>query len=267
MEYNLSPVLLAGLAGLFTWGMTAAGASMVFFFKEINKKVLNMMLGFAAGVMVASSFWSLLAPSIEISEGLSVPNWFPALTGFLLGGLALHLLDKFLPHIHPETGHQEGVKSTWQRSLLLVLAITIHNIPEGFAVGVAFGGLASGNGVFSLTAAISLALGIGIQNFPEGAAVSIPLRREAMSRTKGFNYGQLSGLVEPIAAIIGAAAVMYINPILPYALAFAAGAMLYVVADELIPESQIGHDVEIEFSTLGFMGGFAIMMLMDVALG
>ncbi|MGI6108296.1 MAG: ZIP family metal transporter [Eubacteriaceae bacterium] len=267
MNQTMSPVLLAGCAGLFTWGMTALGASMVFFFKELNKKVLNIMLGFAAGVMVAASFWSLLQPSIEMSADLSVPQWFPALIGFVLGGAALYLLDKLLPHIHPETGHQEGIKTSWQRSLLLVLAITIHNIPEGFAVGVAFGGLASGNALFSLSAAISLALGIGLQNFPEGAAVSIPLRRENMSRVRAFNYGQLSGFVEPVAAVIGAAAVFYIQAILPYALAFAAGAMLYVVADELIPESQLGHDHEIEFSTLGFMGGFAIMMLMDVALG
>lgn len=267
MSYLEEPIVLAGIAGLFTWGMTALGASMVFFFREINKKLLNTMLGFAAGVMVAASFWSLLNPAIEMSADMSVPEWFPALTGFLLGGICLWALDKFLPHIHPESGHQEGVSSSWKRSVLLVLAITIHNIPEGFAVGVAFGGLGSGSAYFSLSAAISLALGIGLQNFPEGAAVSIPLRRESISRKKAFQYGQISGLVEPIAAMLGAAAVVFIEPMLPYALAFAAGAMLYVVADELIPESQMGLDHEVAYSTMGFMIGFALMMLLDVALG
>ncbi len=264
---SLSPVAMAGLAGLFTWGVTALGSAMVFFFKDINKRVLNTMLGFAAGVMVAASFWSLLAPAIEMSKGTGVPEWLPALTGFLGGGLFLYLLDKLLPHIHPESGHQEGVKSSWQRSLLLVLAITIHNLPEGFAVGVAFGGLATDNPMMTISGALSLALGIGLQNFPEGAAVSIPLRRENMSRKKAFMIGQFSGMVEPIGALLGAAAVFFIRPMLPYALAFAAGAMLFVVSDELIPESQLGVDGEADFSTLGFMVGFAVMMLLDVALG
>lgn len=262
-----NPVLLAGLAGLFTWAMTALGSAAVFFFKEIKEKPLNMMMGFAAGVMVASSFWSLLSPAIEMSQGKSLPAWFPALTGFILGGLSLFLLDKFLPHVHPESGHEEGVHTSWKRSVKLVLAITIHNIPEGFAVGVAFGGLAAGSDLFSIPAAMSLALGIGLQNIPEGAAVSVPLRKENISRFKAFMYGQYSGMVEPLAAMLGAAIVVFIEPLLPYALSFAAGAMLYVVADELIPESQLGEPHEVEYSTFGFMGGFALMMLLDVALG
>ncbi|MEG0495437.1 MAG: ZIP family metal transporter [Eubacterium sp.] len=223
---NFPPVGMALIAGLFTWGVTALGASMVFFFKEINKRVLNAMLGFAAGVMIAASFWSLLAPAIEMAKDGPIPEYIPAVIGFLGGGAFLWIVDKVLPHIHQGTNHQEGIKTSWQRSVLLVLAITFHNIPEGLAVGVAFGGLASGNEYMTLAGAVSLALGIGLQNFPEGAAVSIPLRRENMSRTKSFMYGQFSGLVEPIAAVIGAAAVAFISPLLPYALSFAAGAMV-----------------------------------------
>ncbi len=202
----LNVMLGFAAAGIFTWGVTALGAGMVFFFKTINKKILNVMLGFAAGVMIAASFWSLLAPAIEMSEGGSLPNgslpnWFPALVGFLGGSGFLWVLDKVMPHIHPGTGHEEGVHTSWHRSVLLVLAITFHNIPEGFAVGVAFGGLASGNASMTLAGAISLAVGIGLQNFPEGAAVSIPLRREGISRMRSFMYGQFSGMVEPIAAV------------------------------------------------------------------
>lgn len=264
---GISPVMQALIAGLFTWMMTALGAAMVFFFKEINRKVLNAMLGFAAGVMIAASFWSLLSPAIEMAEGGPVPAWVPAVVGFIAGGAFLWLVDKLLPHVHPGTGHEEGIHTSWRRSVLLVLAITFHNIPEGFAVGVAFGGIVSGNATVTLAGAISLALGIGLQNFPEGAAVSIPLRREAMSRKKAFMYGQLSGLVEPVAAVIGAAAVVFISPVLPYALACAAGAMIYVVAEELIPESQLGHDGDGDVATIGVMAGFAVMMLLDVALG
>lgn len=264
---SIPPVLAALLAGIFTWGVTALGSATVFFFKEINKKVLNVMLGFAAGVMIAASFWSLLAPAIAMSDGGALPVWFPALAGFLGGSGFLWLVDKLMPHIHPGSGHEEGIHTSWQRSVLLVLAITFHNIPEGFAVGVAFGGLASGNAGMTLAGAISLAVGIGLQNFPEGAAVSIPLRRENLSRTKSFMYGQFSGMVEPIAAVIGAAAVVYIEPMLPYALAAAAGAMIYVVAEELIPESQLGHDGEGDFATMGVIVGFAVMMFLDVALG
>ncbi|KNZ40628.1 ZIP family metal transporter [Acetobacterium bakii] len=262
---NYSPVLLALLAGLFTWFITALGASMVFFFKDINLKVLNAMLGFAAGVMIAASFWSLLAPAIELAEGGTLPAYVTVSLGFLGGGFFLWLVDRILPHMHQGTGHREGIKTSWQRSVLLVLAITFHNIPEGLAVGVAFGGLASGNPAISLAGAVSLALGIGLQNFPEGAAVSIPLRRENMSCKKAFLIGQFSGMVEPIAAVIGAVAVVFIAPLLPLALAFAAGAMIYVVAEELIPESRLGHEGDI--ATIGLMFGFTLMMILDVSLG
>ncbi len=265
--YNLNPVVQALLATLFTWGVTALGSSLVFFFKSINKKVLNTMLGFAAGVMIAASFWSLLAPSIEMSEAAGKTPWIPAVVGFLLGGLFLFLVDKFLPHLHLglDSSKAEGVKTSWQRSILLVLAITLHNIPEGLAVGVAFGGIAAGSPSASIAGALALALGIGLQNFPEGAAVSIPLRREGLSRWKSFLYGQGSGVVEPIAGVIGAATVIYIQSILPYALSFAAGAMIYVVVEELIPEAQ--QEGSTDLATIGTMIGFAIMMILDVALG
>lgn len=259
------PVLLALFAGLFTWFVTALGASLVFFFKDINIKVLNAMLGFAAGVMIAASFWSLLAPAIEMAEGGKMPAYVIVSLGFLGGGFFLWLVDKILPHVHQGTNHREGIKTSWQRSVLLVLAITFHNIPEGLAVGVAFGGLASGSPAMTLAGAISLAVGIGLQNFPEGAAVSIPLRRENMSRRKAFFIGQFSGMVEPVAAVIGAAAVVFIAPMLPFALAFAAGAMIYVVAEELIPEARLGHEGDI--ATIGVMFGFTLMMILDVALG
>lgn len=262
-----SPILQALLATLFTWGVTALGASAVFFFKTINRKALNAMLGFAAGVMIAASFWSLLAPAIEMAAEGPLPDWLPATVGFLLGGAFLWGVDHFLPHLHLglPTREAEGIKTSWQRSVLLVLAITLHNIPEGLAVGVAFGALGAGIPSATLAGAVALALGIGLQNFPEGLAVSVPLRREKMSRWKAFLYGQASGIVEPIAGVLGAAAVLLIRPLLPYALAFAAGAMIYVVVEELIPESQQEH--ETHFSTIGAMLGFAVMMLLDVALG
>ncbi len=261
------PVLLALAATLFTWAMTALGSSMVFFFRNLNQKVLNSMLGFAAGVMIAASYWSLLKPAIEISEARGNIIWLPALVGFLSGGAFLLIIDKILPHLHPglSTDKAEGIKTSWQRSVLLVLAITLHNIPEGLAVGVAFGSLASDPTAGALSGAIVLAIGIGIQNFPEGAAVSIPLRREGFSRLKAFNTGQLSGIVEPIAGVIGALLVVAVTPLLPYALSFAAGAMIFVVIEELIPESQTGN--ETDFSTIGAMLGFATMMFLDVALG
>ena len=263
----IHPVVLALLATLFTWGLTALGASMVFFFKSINKKILNAMLGFAAGVMIAASFWSLLAPAIAMAGRTGQTPWIPALTGFLAGGLFLFLVDKILPHLHMglETANAEGIKTSWQRSVLLVLAITLHNIPEGLAVGVAFGSLAGQHTSSTLAGAIALAIGIGIQNFPEGAAVSIPLRREGFSRFKAFMYGQFSGLVEPVAGVLGAYLVLLLTPILPYALSFAAGAMVYVVVEELIPEAQTGHETDL--STIGVLAGFAVMMLLDVALG
>lgn len=261
------PVLLALAATLFTWAMTALGSSMVFFFRNLNQKVLNSMLGFAAGVMIAASYWSLLKPAIEISEARGNIIWLPAVVGFLSGGAFLLIIDKILPHLHPglSTDKAEGIKTSWQRSVLLVLAITLHNIPEGLAVGVAFGSLASDPTAGALSGAIVLAIGIGIQNFPEGAAVSIPLRREGFSRLKAFNTGQLSGIVEPIAGVIGALLVVAVTPLLPYALSFAAGAMIFVVIEELIPESQTGN--ETDFSTIGAMLGFATMMFLDVALG
>ena len=264
---GLNPVVQALIATLFTWSVTALGAAFVFFFKSINRKVLDGMLGFAAGVMIAASYWSLLAPAIEMAEGGSLPAWFPATTGFLMGGFFLWIIDKILPHLHLGFPRQEaeGIKTSWHRSVLLVLAITLHNIPEGLAVGVAFGALASDLPSATLGGAIALALGIGIQNFPEGTAVAVPLRREGFTRLKSFWYGQLSGFVEPIAGVLGAIAVIFIKPILPYALAFAAGAMIYVVVEELIPESQLEKNTDI--ATLGAMGGFAVMMTLDVALG
>jgi len=267
---EFTPVVQALFATLFTWGVTALGASLVFFFKSINKKVLNGMLGFASGVMIAASFWSLLSPAIEMAEGGARPAWMVAATGFLAGGVFLYLIDKTLPHLHMglEKSKAEGIKTSWQRSVLLVLAITLHNIPEGLAVGVAFGAAASALPSASLAGAAALAVGIGLQNFPEGAAVSIPLRREGFSRLKSFLYGQASGLVEPAAGVIGAAAVLSMRSILPYALSFAAGAMIYVVVEELIPEAQQGESgSDTDISSLGCLIGFAVMMILDVALG
>jgi zinc transporter, ZIP family len=260
-------VFQALLATIFTWLVTALGASLVFIFKEIKRKVLDAMLGFAAGVMIAASFWSLLAPAIELAEEGPLPAYIPAVVGFLLGGAFLWGVDKLLPHLHLglPMGDAEGIKTNWQRSILLVLAITLHNIPEGLAVGVAFGAVAAGIPSASIAGAVALALGIGIQNFPEGAAVSIPLRREGLSRGKCFYYGQLSGVVEPVAGVVGAAAVLLFRPLLPYALAFAAGAMIYVVVEELIPEAQ--QDRNTDVATIGAMFGFAVMMTLDVALG
>lgn len=269
MEYfkELMPEMQAFLATLFTWGITAAGAALVFFFKSVNKKVLDIMMGFAAGVMIAASFWSLLAPSIEMSSELGVIEWIPPAVGFLLGGLFLLAIDKIIPHLHVgfKTEEAEGIKTGWKRSILLVLAITLHNIPEGLAIGVAFGGIVYGLESASLSGAIALAIGIGIQNFPEGAAVSLPLRREGFSRIKSFLYGQASGIVEPISAVIGVIAVVTMRPLLPYALSFAAGAMIFVVVEELIPESQLGGNTDL--ATIGTLMGFVVMMVLDVALG
>jgi ZIP family zinc transporter len=264
---NLNPMLQALLATGFTWFLTALGAGAVFFFRTIQRQVLDGMLGFAAGVMIAASYWSLLAPAIEMAEESSLPAWVPATVGFLLGGAFLWGVDKLLPHLHLgyPTEEAEGLQTSWRRSVLLVMAITLHNIPEGLAVGVAFGAVAAGLPAASLGGAVALALGIGIQNFPEGTAVSVPLRREGLSRLKSFWFGQLSGMVEPAAGLIGAAAVLLIRPILPYALAFAAGAMIYVVVEELIPESQLESITDV--ATIGAMLGFATMMTLDVALG
>jgi len=264
---QFSPVIQSLFGTLFTWGVTALGAAGVYLSKEISRKLLDAMLGFAAGVMIAASYWSLLAPSIEISETLGVPSYLPPAIGFLLGGLALWLIDRLLPHLHLglPMSEAEGIKTTWQRSVLLILAITMHNIPEGMAIGVAFGAAAAGIPGASTAGAIALALGIGIQNFPEGLAISAPLRREGFSRFRSWWYGQLSAIVEPIGAVIGAAAVITMRQILPYALAFAAGAMIYVVIEELIPEAQNGQNTDI--ATAGAMLGFTVMMILDVALG
>lgn len=264
---GLSPVTQALLATLFTWLLTALGAASVFFFATIHRRVLDGMLGFAAGVMMAASCWSLLIPSIEMAESEGMVPWLPATCGFLLGAGFLWLLDKILPHLHPglQIQQAEGLHTTWRKSVLLVLAITLHNIPEGLAVGVAFGALAADLSSASLAGAMALALGIGIQNFPEGIAVAVPLRREGLTRFKSFWYGQLSGIVEPVAGVIGAALVVAMRPILPYALAFAAGAMIFVVVEEVIPEAQgAGNN---DLATMGAIAGFAVMMTLDVALG
>ncbi len=262
---SISPVLAAFYATLFTWGLTAFGASFVFFFKNMHRTMLDGMLGFTGGVMVAASFWSLLAPAIEMSQGTGFFKVIPAASGFLLGALFIFSLDKMLPHIHINFQETEGVKSPWQKTTLLVLAITMHNIPEGLAIGVLFGGVAAGLPEASITGAIVLSIGIGIQNFPEGIAVSMPLKRMGMSNTKSFMYGQASAIVEPIAAVAGALAVQFFTPILPYALAFAAGAMIFVVVEEVIPETQ--QDKNTDIATMGFIGGFIVMMTLDVALG
>jgi len=262
---SIDPVLAALYATLFTWFLTALGASVVFFFKTINRLALDGMLGFTGGVMVAASYWSLLAPAIEMSHGEGFQKVFPAAFGFILGAFFLFGLDKILPHLHINFKETEGVKTPWQKTTLLVLAITLHNIPEGLAVGVLFGGVAAGVPEASIAGAVVLAIGIGIQNFPEGIAVSMPLRRMGMSRKKSFMYGQSSALVEPIAGVVGAFAVTFFTPILPYALAFAAGAMIFVVVEEVIPETQQANNTDI--ATLGFIGGFVVMMTLDVALG
>ena len=264
---SIDPIYAAFLATLFTWGLTAAGAALVFLFKSMNRAVLDGMLGFTGGVMVAASFWSLLAPGIEMSKGEGFVKVIPAAVGFLLGAIFIFLLDKVLPHLHInfKESEKEGIKTPWHRTTLLTLAITLHNIPEGLAVGVLFGGVAAGIPEASIAGAVALALGIGIQNFPEGIAVSMPMRRQGVSRFKSFWYGQMSAVVEPIAAVIGALAVTFFSPILPYALAFAAGAMIFVVVEEVIPETQ--QDRYTDIATLGFIGGFIVMMTLDVALG
>ncbi len=265
---EVHPVTGALIATTFTWLATAAGAALVFLFKGANRGVLDAMLGFTGGVMIAASFWSLLSPAIELSAETYSESmkWVPAAVGFLAGALFLFALDKKLPHLHInfKKEEKEGVKTQLHHTTLMVLAITLHNIPEGLAVGVLFGAAASGTEE-ALMAAITLAIGIGIQNFPEGFAVSMPLRRAGASRLKSFWYGQLSAIVEPIAGVIGALAVIYIEPILPYALAFAAGAMVYVVVEEVIPETQ--RDKYTDIAVLGFIGGFTVMMILDVGLG
>jgi len=265
----LHPVLQALAATCFTWGITALGASLVFFAKRLDRKVMDCLLGFAAGVMVAASFWSLLAPGIEMAGEMgSVPAWLVAAIGFMGGGVFMRLVDIVLPHVHPgmAAGQAEGLKTSWQRSTLLVLAITLHNIPEGLAVGVAFGAVSAGLSSATLGGAVALAIGIGLQNFPEGAAVALPLRREGMGRGKSFFLGQLSGAVEPVAGVLGAVFVLKMVDILPYALCFAAGAMIFVVVEELIPEAQRRAE-HVDMVTMAVLTGFTVMMVLDVALG
>jgi ZIP family zinc transporter len=265
---GFEPIVQALLGTLFTWGMTALGAAVVFFERGYNRKLLDWMMGFAAGVMIAASYWSLLAPAIAMAEGRALPAWVPAAAGFILGGLFLRLIDKALPHLHigqKDIEKSEGLHTSWERITLLVLAITLHNIPEGLAVGVAFGAAARGLPESSVAGAVALALGIGIQNFPEAIAVSMPLRRLKFSRGKSFWYGQLSGFVEPIAGVLGAALVLFARQILPYVLAFAAGAMIFVVVEDLIPESH--REGNVDLATIGVMVGFSVMMTLDVALG
>tara|TARA_B100000315_G_scaffold260938_1_gene328018 strand:- start:7744 stop:8556 length:813 start_codon:yes stop_codon:yes gene_type:complete len=264
---NQHPIMQALLATTFTWGLTALGASVVFFFKTLNRRVLDAMLGFTGGVMIAASFWSLLSPAIEMSENGPLPSWLPPAIGFLVGGGVIWGLDKVLPHLHigyPKSD-AEGIQTTWHRTTLVVLAITLHNFPEGLAVGVAFGALAADLPSANLAGAIALTMGIGLQNFPEGFAVAMPLRRVGVSRFKSFWYGQLSAVVEPVAGVLGAVIVVSSTAILPYALAFAAGAMIYVVVEEVIPEAQ--YEGNTDLSTLGLMAGFTIMMALDVGLG
>ncbi|OGN96198.1 MAG: dihydroorotate dehydrogenase [Chloroflexi bacterium RBG_13_50_21] len=261
---TLSPILQALVATLFTWAITALGAGTVFLTRNVSNRFLNAMLGFAAGVMIAAAYWSLLAPSVELSRGGNLPVWLPPMGGFLLGGAVLWIVDRLLPHLHlgfPEADI-EGLPTSWKRTTLLMLAVTLHNIPEGLAVGVAFGAAASLLHIVSPASAIALAVGIGIQNFPEGIAISLPLRREGMSMGRSFWFGQLSGMVEPLAGLVGAAAVIAITPILPYAMSFAAGAMFYVVVEELIPECQ--REGNTNLPTVAAMIGFAVMMMLEL---
>jgi ZIP family zinc transporter len=265
----LDPLAQSFIAGLFTWAVTAAGAALVFLAREVPRRLLDALLGFSAGVMIAASFWSLLVPAIEIARRQGQPPWLPAAVGFALGGVFLSLADRVLPHLHlfAPRAAAEGISTRWRRTTLLVMAITLHNVPEGLAVGVAFGGAAAGGGVMGATfaGAVALAVGIGLQNFPEGVAVAMPLRREGVGRARAFWYGQLSAVVEPVAAVAGAATVVASAVLLPYALAFAAGAMIYVVVEELIPESQQGGEGDL--ATAATLAGFLVMMVLDVALG
>jgi ZIP family zinc transporter len=266
---GLAPPMQALVAGLFTWLVTAMGAALVFVRRDMPFVVLDSMLGFAAGVMIAASFWSLLAPAIEMAEAMGVPGWLPAAVGFVLGAATLFVADQILPHVHPylKSTRPEGVPTRWERTTLLVMAITLHNIPEGLAIGVAFGAAAHGGIATGATlpAAVALAIGIGLQNFPEGVAVAMPLRRDGVSAIRSFWYGQLSAVVEPVAAFVGAVTVLNVQGILPYALAFAAGAMIYVVVEELIPEAQQSGNTDL--ATTALILGFTVMMILDVGLG
>ena len=267
MNAITSPVLLAAIGTGFTFLMTALGAALVFAFRnKVNENFQRVFLGFAAGVMVAASIWSLIMPAIEMAEEQGVIGWIPATGGFILGALFLMLLDNLLPHLHPGSKDPEGMPSHLKRTTMLVFAVTLHNIPEGMAVGLSFG-LAGGgeqSGV-TIAAAMALAIGIGLQNFPEGAAISLPLKQEGLSNWKSFFYGALSGIVEPIAGVLTVLIAGSVAPVMPWLLSFAAGAMIYVVVEELIPEAHLGEHSHL--GTLGVMAGFVIMMVMDIALG
>lgn len=263
---NLHPALLALMGTGFTFFMTSLGAALVFFFRgEMKDSIQRVFLGFAAGVMIAASVWSLLIPAIEQAEVSGIVGWIPAAGGFALGGIFLFVLDKFLPHLHLNSDKPEGVSSSLQRTTMLIFAVTLHNIPEGMAVGLSFALAAQGKEEGALAVAIALALGIGIQNFPEGAAISLPLRKEGISNKRAFVYGSLSGIVEPIAGVLVVFIVGAATAAMPWLLSFAAGAMIYVVVEELIPEANIGEHSNA--GTLGAMVGFMVMMILDVALG
>lgn len=263
---GLSPITQAFVATIFTWGVTVLGASIVFFFKEVKKGIMDALLGFSAGVMIAASFWSLLNPAIDMAQDMNMISWLVVFAGFFSGGLLLFLGDKIYVFLSKRIKKSNAkTSSKIKRCLMLIFSITLHNIPEGLVVGVAFGSLAYGLEGATIASAVTLALGIGLQNFPEGSAVSLPLRREGMSRRKAFFFGQLSGVVEPIAAIVGAILVLKIQVLLPFLLAFAAGAMIYVVVEELIPESQSNERKDL--MALFTLIGFSIMMILDIALG
>ena len=259
------PILWAAVGTGFTFLMTALGAATVLVFRgRTTPSLQRIFLGFAAGVMVAASVFSLLLPAIEETEALGGIGWLPAAGGFLLGVLFLWGVDSLLPHLHPEAEAPEGLPSSWRRTTLMVLAVTLHNIPEGMAVGLSFA-LAAQHSGGGLSAAMALAIGIGLQNFPEGAAISLPLRQEGVSTGRSFLYGALSGLVEPIFGILVVLAAGAIEPFMPWLLSFAAGTMMYVVTEELIPEAHLGEHSNV--GTLSVMAGFVIMMILDVALG
>jgi len=253
---NLNPIFLAFIAGIITWAITACGAATVFFFKTVNQKFLNVLLGFSAGIMLSASFWSLLNPAVNLAQNYSLPPYIIVSLGFLGGSLFILTSDKYM----------SKMQKSKKRLSLLFLSITLHNIPEGLAIGVAFGALSHDNSPLAVLSAFSVALGIGLQNFPEGAAISLPMRRDGMSTKKSFLLGQLSAMVEPLAAVLGAWLVTFITTLLPLALSFAAGAMIYVVIKELIPETCVDGTGD-RLSTFGAIIGFTFMMILDVALG
>jgi len=263
----MSPILMALLGTMFTFGGTALGAALVFFFRgEIKPSLQRVFLGFAAGIMIAAAVWSLLIPAVDMAtlSGSTVP-WLPAAGGFVIGAGFLLLLDRLLPHMHANTGEVEGLHSSFKKTTMLVLAVTLHNIPEGLAVGLAFGFVGAGPGAVTLSGAIALALGMALQNFPEGAAISLPLKNTGMKNGKAFAMGALSGIVEPIFGVLGVLVAGTLVGLMPWMLGFAAGAMIYVVVEELIPEANLGQHSH--YGTLCVLAGFLLMMILDVALG